>query len=71
MPVAYPHDGPTHDKGTRRRAVAQYKNFGPNMMAGHAVNHGKGTKTVEPGLAEMRELIFPGKLHMSRAIGNF
>ena len=34
------------------------------MMKSHAVNHGKGTNAVEPALAEIRELMFLGKLHI-------
>jgi hypothetical protein len=40
----------------------QYKNFGANMLPGHAVNHGTNTNSVEPALSEMREMIFGGKL---------
>ena len=54
----------THDKGSGVELAAQYKGFGLNMMKSHAVNHGKGTNAVEPALAEIRELMFLGKLHI-------
>ena len=62
IPVAYPHDALTHDKGSGVELAAQYKAFGLNMMQGHAVNHDKKTNSVEPALSEMRELMFLGKL---------
>ena len=40
------------------------------MMKSHAVNHGKGTNAVEPALAEIRELMFLGKLISRHAIEN-
>jgi phage terminase large subunit-like protein len=62
IPIAWPHDGAQHDKGSGLPLAAQYKNFGANMLAVHAVNHGTKMNAVEPALAEMRELIFGGKL---------
>jgi phage terminase large subunit-like protein len=62
IPIAYPHDGHVHDKGSGLALAGQYKNFGANMMASHAVNHGAKTNNVEPALEEMRELMFTGKL---------
>ena len=62
LPVAWPHDGATHDKGSGLTLALQYKNFSANMMTGHAVNHGTRTNNIEPALEEMRELMFTGKL---------
>ena len=62
IPVAWPHDGSTHDKGSGLSLSSQYKSFGANMMASHAVNHGAKTNNVEPALAEIRELMYTGKL---------
>jgi phage terminase large subunit-like protein len=62
IPVAWPHDGAQHDKGSGLPLAMQYKNFGAHMLAGHAVNHGTRTNAVEPALAEMREMMFGGKL---------
>jgi phage terminase large subunit-like protein len=61
VPVAWPHDGAQHDKGSGLSLSMQYKNFGANMMAGHAINHGTKTNSVEPALEEMREMMFGGK----------
>jgi phage terminase large subunit-like protein len=62
VPVAWPHDGSQHDKGSGLSLSMQYKNFGANMMAVHAVNHGTKMNAVEPALEEMREMMFGGKL---------
>jgi phage terminase large subunit-like protein len=62
IPVAWPHDGAQHDKGSGLTLSMQYKNFGANMMSGHAVNHGTKTNAVEPALEEMREMMFGGRL---------
>jgi hypothetical protein len=61
IPVAWPHDGAQHDKGSGLPLAKQYKNFGANMLGSHAINHGTKTNAVEPALAEMRELMFGGK----------
>jgi phage terminase large subunit-like protein len=65
VPVAWPHDGHVHDKGSGLALSTQYKNFGANMLPNHATNHGAGDYRVEPGLQEIRELMFAGKLHIA------
>jgi len=62
LPVAWPHDGSTHDKGSGLALKDQYKNFGAYMMGSHAINHGTTHFNVEPALQEMRELMYTGKL---------
>jgi phage terminase large subunit-like protein len=62
IPIAWPHDGAQHDKGSGLPLSGQYKSFGANMLHSHAVNHGTKTNVVEPALAEMREMMFTGKL---------
>jgi len=62
IPIAWPHDGNQHDKGSGLPLAMQYKNFGANMMGSHAVNHGTKTNAIEPALQEMRELMYGGKL---------
>jgi phage terminase large subunit-like protein len=62
IPIAWPHDGAQHDKGSGLPLAQQYKNFGANMMGRHAVNHGTDHNNVEPALEELRELMFHGKL---------
>jgi phage terminase large subunit-like protein len=62
VPIAWPHDGHQHDKGSGLPLSLQYKNLGANMMSGHAINHGTKTNAVEPALEEMRDMMFTGKL---------
>jgi phage terminase large subunit-like protein len=65
IPVSYPHDGHVRDLGSGLALAQQYKNFGANMLPKHATNHGTNENKVEPGLQEIRELMFCGKLHIA------
>jgi phage terminase large subunit-like protein len=65
IPISYPHDGHVRDLGSGLALAAQYKNFGANMLPKHATNHGTNENKVEPGLQEIRELMFCGKLHIA------
>ena len=62
IPIAWPHDGSTHDKGSGLPLAGQYKGFGANMLPRHAINHGTTHYNVEPALEEMRQLMYEGKL---------
>jgi phage terminase large subunit-like protein len=62
VPIAWPHDGHTHDKGSGLSLAMQYKHFGANMLPSHAINHGTNNFALEPSLEEIREMIFTGKL---------
>ena len=65
VPVAFPHDGHQHDKGSGLPLAHQYKQFGANMLTSHAVNHGTKTNSVEPALEEIRDMMFGGKLSIA------
>jgi phage terminase large subunit-like protein len=65
VPITWPHDGHTHDKGSGLSLAMQYKHFGANMLPSHAVNHGTNNFSVEPALEELRELMFTGKLSIA------
>ena len=62
IPVAYPHDGGVHDKGSGLSLASQYKNFGANMMAKHALNHGTTNYSVEPGFLKSVTCSMPAEL---------
>ena len=64
LPIAWPHDGNVHDKGSGLGLAVQFKGYGANMMPKHAINHGTTDFRVEPGLQEMREMMFTGKLQI-------
>jgi hypothetical protein len=61
VPIAWPHDGHTHDRGSGLSLSMQYKGFGANMMPSHAQNHGTNSNALEPALEEIRELFYTGK----------
>jgi phage terminase large subunit-like protein len=61
IPIAWPHDGAVHDKGSGLPLAGQYKQFGANMLPKHATNHGTTHYNIEPALEEMREMMFSGK----------
>jgi hypothetical protein len=60
--VAYPHDAFQADKGSGITLAAQYRAYGLNMLPKHATNHGSTNFAVEPGIAELKELMTLGKL---------
>jgi phage terminase large subunit-like protein len=64
LPIAWPHDGNTHDKGSGLGLAQQYRNYGANMLPQHAINFGTTDYRVEPGLQEIREMMFTGKLQI-------
>jgi hypothetical protein len=62
IPIAWPHDGAVHDKGSGLPLAQQYRGFGANMMPKHATNHGTQAFALEPALEEMREMMFAGRI---------
>lgn len=62
LPISWPHDGHTHDKGSGLALADQYKSYGANMMPSHAVNHGVGNYAVEPALEELRAMMYASTL---------
>lgn len=66
IPVAWPHDGLQHDKGSGAQLAEQYRGHGLNLLYEHAT-HEKGGFGVEAGVQEMLERmqtarwkVFPG-----------
>jgi phage terminase large subunit-like protein len=52
VPVAWPHDGLQHDKGSGEQLAKQYKDLGVNMLADRATFE-DGGNGLEAGVAEM------------------
>jgi hypothetical protein len=52
IPIAWPHDGLQHEKGSGLELAEIYKRLGAPMLATHAENHGGGFHT-EPAIEEM------------------
>jgi hypothetical protein len=60
IPVAWPHDGLQHDKGSGDQLAAQYRAHGLNMLAEHAT-HEEGGFGLEAGVQDMLELMQTGR----------
>lgn len=52
IPVAWPHDGMVHDKGSGTPLAAQYRRLGVEMLGEHFANP-EGGLSVEPGIMEI------------------
>jgi hypothetical protein len=61
IPVAWPHDGLQHDKGSGQQLAEQYKGHGLKMLPDMAT-HAEGGNGVEAGLMEMLERMETGRL---------
>jgi hypothetical protein len=68
IPIAWPHDGLQHEKGSGQQLAEIYKRLGAPMLPTHAENHGGGFHT-EPAIEEMCGYMKRGQLtiasHMS------
>ena len=64
LPIAWPDYCNVHDKGSGLGLAVQFKGYGANMMPKHAINDGTTDFRVEPGLQELREMMFTGKLQI-------
>lgn len=60
FPVAWPHDGLQHDKGSGETLAAQYKTAGLNMLKDRAT-FDDGGSGVEAGVAEMLDRMQTGR----------
>lgn len=72
IPVAWPHDGLQHDKGSGDALATQYRNLGVNMLkdkATHPAEKGKpegtGGNSVEAGLMDMMDRMQTGRLKVA------
>lgn len=52
IPIAWPHDGLQHEKGTGEQLASVYRRCGAPMLGTHAQNQGGGF-SVEPAIEEM------------------
>jgi phage terminase large subunit-like protein len=70
IPVAWPHDGLQHDKGSGVALHTQYKNHGCNMI-GQRATWPDGSNSVEAGLMEMLDRMQTGRLKIFRHLENW
>jgi phage terminase large subunit-like protein len=68
IPVAWPHDGLQHEKGSGQQLAEIYKRLGAPMMSTHAENHGGGFHT-EPAIEEMCGYMKLGKFTIASHMG--
>jgi hypothetical protein len=62
VPVAFPHDGGQHDKGSGIALKKQYADYGLNMLSSHAVNFGTDGNQVAPAISEINGALRDGKV---------
>lgn len=60
IPVAWPHDGLQHDKGSGEQLAKQYTNHGVNMLPERATFE-DGSNGLEAGVAEMTDRMLSGR----------
>lgn len=78
IPVAWPHDGLQHDKGSGIALADQYRKLDVNMLK-HQATHapgpgqeeGQGGNSVEAGLLEMLERMQTGRFKVFAHLENF
>lgn len=80
IPVAWPHDGLQHDKGSGEVLATQYRKHGVAMLkekATHAPDKAKGQKegeggnSVEAGIQDMLERMQTGRLKVARHLADW
>ncbi len=67
IPVAWPHDGYQHDKGSGDQLSQLYRGHGLAMLPLHATHEGGGTG-VEAGVLEMLERMQTGRFKVFRGL---
>lgn len=60
IPIAWPHDGLQHDKGSGDQLAGQYRSHGLNMLPEHAT-HEEGGFGLEAGVQDMLERMQTGR----------
>jgi hypothetical protein len=70
IPVAWPHDGLQHDKGSGEQLKEQYKSHGLNMLPEKA-EHAEGGNGVEAGLMDMLERMETGRFKVFDSLNDW
>lgn len=71
IPVAWPHDGYQHDKGSGEQIAQQYRDLGLNMISEHATFGDKRGNGVEAGLSEMLMRMETGRFKVDENLAEF
>ena len=67
VPVAWPHDGYQHDKGSGKALAEQYRDAGLSMLQDHAT-HAQGGNGVEAGIMDMLERMRSGRFKVDETL---
>ena len=72
LPIAFPHDGLQHDKGSGVQLAQQYRDLGVYMLPEHFSNPPadgmvKGNNSVEAGISELLQRFETGRLKIFRS----
>lgn len=70
IPVAWPHDGLIHDKGSMKQLAKQYRDAGLNMLSEHATNEAGGNG-VEAAIGDMLDRMRTGRFKVDENITDF
>lgn len=70
IPVAWPHDGLQHDKGSGQQLKEQYRAAGLNMLDEQA-SHEEGGNGVEAGLMDMLERMETGRFKVFSGLNDW
>lgn len=70
IPVAWPHDGLQHDKGSGLQLADQYRSNGLNMLSEQA-SHEEGGNGVEAGLMDMLERMETGRFKVFAGLNDW
>lgn len=70
IPVAWPHDGLQHDKGSGEQLAEQYRGHGVSMLPKRATFE-DGTNGVEAGVMDMLDRMKTGRLKVSKHLNDW
>jgi phage terminase large subunit-like protein len=70
LPIAWPHDGLQHDKGSGLQLAEQYRDNGLNMLPERAT-FDDGTSNVEPGITGMLERMQTGRFKVFKHLSDW
>ncbi len=70
IPVAWPHDGLQHEKGSGETIAFQYRKHGLNMLKDRAT-FDDGGNGVEAGIQEMYDLMLTGRFKVAKHLTEF
>jgi phage terminase large subunit-like protein len=70
IPIAWPHDGLQHDKGSGEQLAEQYRSQGLNMLP-NRVTFEDGTNGVEAGIMDMYDRMQTGRLKVASHLTDF